>query len=205
MNKTNVAELRKQQGLTQQDLADKAYVTIRTIQRLEAGEDVSLSSLSAIANSLSVPISGLFEVIDQEEKETEIISYSQKQSAQLYRRRNESIVLKIVLVAITTSVLWVSGFWVGEQPKNSQAIFGIFWILLLFLMIAGSLSIYRILGMDRLDKKYPATVGLTENRHAKKVEKIDNIWSFLANYWWIVFPIGGFLSWFIPTIARAFQ
>lgn len=40
--------LEKQHGLTQQELADKSYVTIRTVQRLEAGEDVSSSSLSAI-------------------------------------------------------------------------------------------------------------------------------------------------------------
>ncbi|MEK1357644.1 helix-turn-helix transcriptional regulator, partial [Limosilactobacillus fermentum] len=78
MNKTNVSQLRKQHGLTQQELADKSYVTIRTVQRLEAGEDVSLSSLSAIANALSVPISGLFDDIEQKEKEQEILDYSQQ-------------------------------------------------------------------------------------------------------------------------------
>ncbi|MGZ9475225.1 helix-turn-helix domain-containing protein, partial [Staphylococcus epidermidis] len=33
MNKSKVAEIRKQKSLTQENLAEKAYVTVRTIQR----------------------------------------------------------------------------------------------------------------------------------------------------------------------------
>ena len=189
MNKTNVSQLRKQHGLTQQELADKSYVTIRTVQRLEAGEDVSLSSLSAIANALSVPISGLFDDIEQKEKEQEILDYSQQQVSQLYRRKNESAVLSLILVAIDISVLSFYGYWIGQQPENEQAIFGIIWLLLLFLLIAGALYVYRIIGVERLDKKYPKTVVLVEKKQ-KETEKIDNIWAFLANYWWVIFPIG---------------
>ncbi|WP_012268559.1 helix-turn-helix domain-containing protein [Leuconostoc citreum] len=144
MNKTNVSQLRKQHGLTQQELADKSYVTIRTVQRLEAGEDVSLSSLSAIANALSVPISGLFDDIEQKEKEQEILDYSQQQVSQLYRRKNESAVLSLILIAIDISVLSFYGYWIGQQPENEQAIFGIIWLLLLFLLIAGSLYVWQI-------------------------------------------------------------
>lgn len=204
MNKTNVSQLRKQHGLTQQELADKSYVTIRTVQRLEAGEDVSLSSLSAIANALSVPISGLFDDIEQKEKEQEILDYSQQQVSQLYRRKNESAVLSLILVAIDISVLSFYGYWIGQQPENEQAIFGIIWLLLLFLLIAGALYVYRIIGVERLDKKYPKTVGLVEKKQ-KETEKIDNIWALLANYWWVIFPIGGFLSWLIPTLTNAFR
>lgn len=204
MNKTKVPQLRKQHGLTQQELADKSYVTIRTVQRLEAGEDVSLSSLSAIANALSVPISGLFDDIEEKEKEQEILDYSQQQVSQLYRRKNESAVLSLILVAVNISVLSFYGYWIGQQPENKQAIFGIIWLLLLFLLIAGALYVYRIVGVERLDKRYPKTVGLVEKKQ-KETEKIDNIWAFLANYWWVIFPIGGFLSWLIPTILAAFR
>lgn len=41
MNKSLVAKIRKSKSLTQEDLAEKAHVTVRTIQRIEAGEDVS--------------------------------------------------------------------------------------------------------------------------------------------------------------------
>lgn len=168
MNKTNVSQLRKKYGLTQQELADKSYVTIRTVQRLEAGEDVSLSSLSSIANALSVPISGLFDDIEEKEKEQEILDYSQQQASQLYRRKNESAVLSLILVAVDISVLSFYGYWIGQQPENKQAIFGIIWLLLLFLLIAGALYVYRIIGVERLDKKYPKTVGLVEKNKRKR-------------------------------------
>ncbi len=45
MNKSKVAEIRKQKSLTQENLAEKAYVTVRTIQRMEAGEEVSMKHL----------------------------------------------------------------------------------------------------------------------------------------------------------------
>ena len=42
MNKYRVAELRKKRGWTQEVLAEKANITVRTIQRIENGTDVSL-------------------------------------------------------------------------------------------------------------------------------------------------------------------
>ena len=34
-----------------------------------------------------------------------------------------------------------------------------------------------------------------------KNEPVKNGWDFMARYWWIVFPIGGFLSWLIPELT----
>ena len=51
MNKSLVANLRKQKGLTQESLAEKAHVTVRTIQRIEAGEDVSSETLKSVSNA----------------------------------------------------------------------------------------------------------------------------------------------------------
>jgi len=33
-----ISELRKQKGLTQEDLVEKCNITVRTIQRIESGE-----------------------------------------------------------------------------------------------------------------------------------------------------------------------
>ncbi|MFM0829667.1 helix-turn-helix transcriptional regulator, partial [Staphylococcus epidermidis] len=52
MNKSKVAEIRKQKSLTQENLAEKAYVTVRTIQRMEAGEEVSSETLKSVSNAL---------------------------------------------------------------------------------------------------------------------------------------------------------
>ena len=46
MNKYRVAELRKKRCWTQEVLAEKANITVRTIQRIENGTDVSLDTLT---------------------------------------------------------------------------------------------------------------------------------------------------------------
>ena len=32
-----------------------------------------------------------------------------------------------------------------------------------------------------------------------------NFWEFAAKYWWLIFAIGGWLTWFVPEIVRAFK
>ncbi|WP_032800561.1 helix-turn-helix domain-containing protein, partial [Streptococcus sobrinus] len=53
-NKTLVANLRKQKGWTQERLAEKAGLSVRTIQRIERGDDSSLETLGLVANALDV-------------------------------------------------------------------------------------------------------------------------------------------------------
>ncbi len=68
---TNLVRLRKDKGLTQVDLADRAGVAQPTISRLESGDDsATLSALKLIANGLGVQISDLFsEPISAEEEQ----------------------------------------------------------------------------------------------------------------------------------------
>ena len=68
MNKSKVAEIRKQKSLTQENLAEKAYVTVRTIQRMEAGEEVSSETLKSVSNALDVTVNELFEAISSSDK-----------------------------------------------------------------------------------------------------------------------------------------
>jgi len=61
MNKPNYNEIiktaRKSKGLTQQELADEAGVSLRTIQRIERGtEEISGFSLRQICNVLEIPL-----------------------------------------------------------------------------------------------------------------------------------------------------
>ncbi|MDW3651004.1 MAG: helix-turn-helix transcriptional regulator [Bacteroidia bacterium] len=56
-----VKELRNQKGLTQHDLADRSYMDIRQIQRIEAGDiNTSIWNAHLIAEGLEVPIDKLF-------------------------------------------------------------------------------------------------------------------------------------------------
>lgn len=55
-----ITTARKKKGLTQEELADKANVTVRTIQRIEAGETIPRSfTLKAIAAALDIPFDEL--------------------------------------------------------------------------------------------------------------------------------------------------
>ena len=194
MNKTRIAQLRKDAHLTQEELAEKSYLTVRTIQRIEAGEDISLNSLNAIANALSVPISSLFESIAKESQEEEIMQFSQAQVKQSQQRRAESTILSICFVAINFFILSSAGFWISLRDQEWQNLLWLIWVSLLLLMLAASLYIYRIKCMNRLDKKYPKTVG------DYKYKKIKNGWDFLARYWWIIFPIGAFWNWLVHNL-----
>ena len=88
MNKSKVAEIRKQKSLTQENLAEKAYVTVRTIQRMEAGEEVSSETLKSVSNALDVTVNELFESISSSDKEEEIMEISKEQQKQFNYRKN---------------------------------------------------------------------------------------------------------------------
>jgi len=60
MNETRIVDLRTQMGWTQERLADESGVTVRTVQRLEAGNDGSLDTLSRVAKAFGVPVRDLF-------------------------------------------------------------------------------------------------------------------------------------------------
>lgn len=56
MSETRIVGLRTERGWTQERLAEVSGVTVRTVQRLEAGNDVSLDTLSRLAGALEVPV-----------------------------------------------------------------------------------------------------------------------------------------------------
>ena len=58
------ASLRTVLGKSQQEIADAAGVSVRTIRNLEEGDDVSLDSLRGIAPVLEVSFDALIAAID---------------------------------------------------------------------------------------------------------------------------------------------
>lgn len=57
-----VAELRRETGQTQADLAERLKVTSRYIQSVEAGrENLTVESLTLLASVLDAPVATLFE------------------------------------------------------------------------------------------------------------------------------------------------
>jgi len=66
MTTTRISALRQLQGWTQERLAAESGVGIRTIQRIEAGSETSLETLSRIAEALRVPVRDLFTIPEDE-------------------------------------------------------------------------------------------------------------------------------------------
>lgn len=68
--KTNLRQARKDKGLTQQQLADRVYVTSRTIIALEKEEyNPSLMLAYRLSLALDVPMEELFALMENKEKE----------------------------------------------------------------------------------------------------------------------------------------
>jgi len=67
MNETRIVDLRTQVGWTQERLADESGVTVRTVRRLEAGNDGSLDTLSRVAKAFGVPVHGLFVTVAEDD------------------------------------------------------------------------------------------------------------------------------------------
>lgn len=201
MNQSKVAKLRKDKSLTQENLAEKACVTVRTIQRIEAGEEVSSETLKNISNALDVTINELFESIASSDKEEEIMEIAKEQQNQFRYRRNEQLTFRFIAFGVIFVILGLFGIFVGKLNGIKQDIYGVIWIFMLFLSLAVMHYVLNVLISKNLDKKYPMTVDMNHKRSNVKQEPIKNGWDFMARYWWIIFPIGGFLSWLIPELT----
>lgn len=59
-NESRVSQLRKSAGWTQERLSEQSGIPVRTIQRLEAGNETSLETLSRVADALKVEVRDLF-------------------------------------------------------------------------------------------------------------------------------------------------
>ena len=135
MNKSLVAKIRKSKSLTQEDLAEKAHVTVRTIQRIEAGEDVSSETLRSVSNALDVTVSELFESVESHEKEIELMEYSQEQQRQLNQRKYEMNAIRLVAWGFAFMILAISFLYVDNDDVVTKSIRLFVWIFLLCLLI----------------------------------------------------------------------
>lgn len=200
MNRTQVSQLRKQHGWTQEMLAEHAYVTVRTIQRLEAGEEVNKDTLNSVASALNVSINDLFETIDDESTELKVRELSKNRTLQMNQRNTEYQTYKLLLIAFIFLFLSLFGFYISTINGDNQNVLGILWVFSILLCIA--LARYFLKGYlsQKMDQKYPLTIGVPVNdTNDKHDEPINNGWQFLARYWWIVFPIAGVLTGLISS------
>lgn len=171
-HETRITLIRKSKGLTQEKLAELSHLSVRTIQRLEAGDDSSLETLRLVANALNVSVTELFESVSDENKEKEINYLAKEQTKQIEQRKSEKQIFNIKKLSIFILILLLAAF-IDKFPENIQGIVGILWLGIFFL----SLYLMKYMKSNwrlKMNEKYPLTRDL-------KTEKSNNIDDFL---WW---------------------
>lgn len=162
VNKTRIIELRQAQGWTQERLANESGVGLRTVQRLEAGQDASLETLSLVAEALHVPVRDLFSEIDDEALSNRVDSLEDRTATQQAARDRISgawrwlyvgigIVLTLVSFTFPQGLVLFLGYWVGG------------YIILV--------AIRRIYLEPHLDEKYPLSRAKESRRARRDVAK----------------------------------
>ena len=131
-------------------------IAVRTIQRLEAGRDAGLETLSLIANALGVPVTDLFVTVEREDFQTAVEGLDARTQAQQAKRDHTTRSFEFlyqgigVVVTFATIVLVLTGTvdWLG------WFIIPVYWAGVRYL-----LRFLEHLVIDpRLDAKYPLSV-----------------------------------------------
>lgn len=161
MNESRIVELRQERGWTQDKLAAESGVGIRTIQRLEAGNDASLETLSLVAEALRVTVRELFTAIDSDELSGRVDSLEVRMKEQQSRRERLTTAWLWLFIGIGVTVS-LMGFTIGGQLGA-----------LLFLSYWGGgtlifVALRRLYLEPHLDEKFPLSRNKTQLRAQKR-------------------------------------
>ncbi|MBB1079763.1 helix-turn-helix domain-containing protein [Limosilactobacillus sp. STM2_1] len=154
-----IKKLRNDKHFSQEQLAEKAKVSVRTIQRLEAGEDASISTLNLVAGALGVEVGDLFPRADSAKQKAKIQSADELLQSQLQQRHEEYKNFKRIynVCYIIVMMLWGCLFPLVHNTAISS-VMGVLWIggWMIFGPLKKWIEIKRI--TPRLDAKYPLTI-----------------------------------------------
>ncbi len=170
MNKTRIVELRQEHGWTQERLATASGVGLRTIQRLEAGEDASLETLSLVAEALRVPVRDLFTMIEDADLRGRVESLQIRTLEQQAARDRLTGAWRWLYIGIGI-VLTLVGFTLGQY---GQVLFLAYWTGGYPILMA----IRRIYLEPRLEQKYPLSRSrkqLRARRTKWKVSELEDV------------------------------
>ncbi|MBM7413198.1 transcriptional regulator with XRE-family HTH domain [Clavibacter michiganensis] len=153
MNETRVADLRRERGWTQDRLAEASGITVRTVQRLEAGNDASLETLSLVAKALEVPVRDLFAAVGQDDFGRTVSALDDRAERQQERRDAVTDGFRSLYygVGVVWTLLVVAGIATRVLPGVAALLIGAYWaggaLLSEFLL--------RVVVGPRLDRAYP--------------------------------------------------
>lgn len=130
MNLYRIRELRLARALSQEQLAELCSLSVRTIQRIENGEQASLETLSAIAAVMDLKVGELYCPHASQEQDTPSQAVDQRvidarkaveDEMAFVRQLLRAVILCAVLFAINwfTSPLLYVGLMGGPRAKHS--------------------------------------------------------------------------------------
>lgn len=133
-----IQELRKKQGLTQEELAEKTGISARTIQRIENGEvDPRTYTLNKLAEALETSVDELVE----ESKNTESQESNNRKWLGLFHLSG------IFILIIPPILVWVlKKDDVPEFKNHAKDIFN-FQLSMLIYLFCGSLLVLLVIGL----------------------------------------------------------
>jgi transcriptional regulator with XRE-family HTH domain len=112
-----VQKLRLQRGWSQQQLAELSGLNIRTIQRIEKGQEPSLESLKSLAAVFNVEFStlkeqGMDNVISETQSAEEILAFKQVRKLKDFYIHLAQYVLVIAVLTVVNALTTPNHWWV---------------------------------------------------------------------------------------------
>ena len=112
-----VQKLRLQRGWSQQQLAELSGLNVRTIQRIEKGQEPSVESLKSLAAVFNVEFSTLKEqamdnVISESQSAEEILAFNQVRKLKGFYIHLAQYVLVVALLAVINALTTPNHWWV---------------------------------------------------------------------------------------------
>lgn len=161
MNEIQIKKIRLEKGLSQEQLAEIAKVSVRTIQRLESGQDVSIQTLNLVVGALGVEVKDLFSDEKTEQEEEKINASNSQLQYQLEKRREEYYtiiklynVIYLAFMLLTGSLFTSISIW---ESVDINGVYGVFWIFG-WVVMKPLRNLLMIQIFDpKLDNKYPLT------------------------------------------------
>jgi len=112
-----VQKLRLQRGWSQQQLAELSGLNIRTIQRIEKGQEPSLESLKSLAAVFNLDFStlkeqGMDNVISESQSAEEILAFNQVRKLKDFYIHLANYVLVIAVLTVVNALTTPNRWWV---------------------------------------------------------------------------------------------
>lgn len=174
MVNNQIKKLRTKKGLSQGQLAEKANLSIRTIQRVESGNDVSISTLSLIAGALDVEVSELFDEEISSQQQEQLHSLDSQLQYQLHERRKDysmySQIYSACYVALMIICAVILNYLDNNDNDNLMLVVAGIWVIALAIMkpLKGWVVSNKI--NPKLDSKYPLTINrIDKNKESAAV------------------------------------